>query len=200
MLKSLIKPLKAPFRASSRRRRREKKFNKRLQMLDQQARETALITKDFTLLNPEKLYAFIQAIRYIQMHTVPGDIVECGVWRGGAIMAAAYTLNQLGNTDRKFYLYDTFTGMSNPTDKDVPMPGTGDIDAPQTFKDSQTGKDSSSWCCASLTDVRANLSTVPYDQDNFFLLKARLKIPCQKYGLTQFPFSGSIQTGTNQPK
>ncbi len=156
-------------------RRRERKFNKRLQMLDQQARETALKTKDFTLLNPEKLYAFIQAIRYIQTNSIPGDIVECGVWRGGAIMAAAYTLNQIGTADRKFYLYDTFAGMSHPTNKDVPMPGTGDIDVPQTFIDTQTGEDSSDWCCASLADVKANLSTVPYDQDNFIFVEGKVE-------------------------
>lgn len=144
-------------------------------MLDQQARETALATREFTLLNPEKLYAFIQAIRYIHTHSIPGDIVECGVWRGGAIMAAAMTLNQLGGSDRKFYLYDTFTGMSQPTDKDVPLPGTGDIDVPQRFRDTQTGADSSEWCCASMTDVRKNLSTVPYDQESFIFIEGKVE-------------------------
>lgn len=144
-------------------------------MLDQQARETALKTKEYTLLNPEKLYAFIQAIRYIHRHSIPGDIVECGVWRGGAIMAAALTLNQLGNSDRKFYLYDTFAGMSRPSGKDVPMPGTGDIDVPETFRNTQTGEDSSDWCCASLADVKANLSTVPYNQDNFIFVEGKVE-------------------------
>jgi hypothetical protein len=62
-------------------------------------------------LNPEKLYAFIQAIRYKEKNGIFGDIVECGVWRGGAIMAADLTLKQLNMFERTFYLYDIFTGM-----------------------------------------------------------------------------------------
>ena len=46
---------------------------------------------------------------------IEGDIVECGVWRGGSMMAAALTLLRLGDTDRDLYLFDTFAGMPEPT-------------------------------------------------------------------------------------
>ena len=42
-----------------------------------------------------------------------GDFVECGVWRGG-VMAIALELNRLGVSDRNIWLYDTFTGMTEP--------------------------------------------------------------------------------------
>src|SRR5262249_46950150 len=45
--------------------------------------------------------------------------VECGVWRGGSMMLAAETLKSLGDVSRSLYLYDTYEGMSKPTDKDV---------------------------------------------------------------------------------
>ena len=54
---------------------------------------------------------------------VPGDIVECGVWKGGvsAFMAVAQ-LEAEGRGQapgqRKHWLYDTFEGMSRPSDKD----------------------------------------------------------------------------------
>lgn len=37
-----------------------------------------------------------------------GDIVECGVWRGGSMMAVARTLLALGRDDRILWMYDTF--------------------------------------------------------------------------------------------
>ncbi len=174
-LKSLVNTLIRSIRRKSRGRRKEKKFKKRLKRLDAEARDTVLYTRGYTLLNPEKLYAFIQAIRYIDRNEVAGDIVECGVWRGGAIMAAALTLNQLNAPERKFYLYDTFSGMTRPTGKDKPMPGTGKIDLADVFEKTRTGEDSSNWCFATLDDVKRNLSKVPYDQSKFVLVEGKVE-------------------------
>jgi O-methyltransferase len=57
-------------------------------------------------------------VRYVVRQQVPGDIVECGVWQGGSMMAIARTLIELGETDRHLHLYDTFEGMSEPTEHD----------------------------------------------------------------------------------
>jgi len=94
-IKSFTKSLMAPMTRSSKERIKENKYLRRLNSLDDQAKETAIRCREYTLLNPEKLHAFIQAIRYIEKNGIAGDIVECGVWRGGAIMAAALTLKQL---------------------------------------------------------------------------------------------------------
>ena len=56
---------------------------------------------------------------------IEGDFVECGVWRGGSMMAAAITLMRLGVTDRDLYLFDTFGGMPEPTAEDVDSPYDG---------------------------------------------------------------------------
>jgi hypothetical protein len=175
MSSSFLKSIAAPFYNRRRELKQEKKFKNRLKNIDEQARETVIRTRDYTLLNPEKLYAFIQSIRYIHKFDIPGDIVECGVWRGGAIMAAALTLDQLGTQERTFYLYDTFAGMSKPSDKDRPMPGTGNIDLHEMFDKTQTGSDSSDWCCASLQDVKANLAGVPYDQSKFIYVEGKVE-------------------------
>jgi hypothetical protein len=175
MSDSYLKKLLKPLRNSKRERRREKKFHQRLKKLDEPARDTALKTREYTLLNPEKLYAFIQAIRYVVNNSIEGDVVECGVWRGGAIMAAAMTLRQLDAPERTFYLYDTFAGMSKPSDKDKPMPGTGEIDVEGEFKRTSTGEDASDWCYASLEDVKHNLSTLDYSQDRFVYVKGKVE-------------------------
>jgi hypothetical protein len=50
---------------------------------------------------------------------VPGAVVECGVWRGGSVLAMIKTLQRLGVDDRDVYLYDTFEGMTQPTEADT---------------------------------------------------------------------------------
>src|SRR3954447_12398974 len=54
----------------------------------------------FTLTNAEKQYALYGAVRHVVENAIPGDIVECGVWRGGASMLAALTLGALGDRSR----------------------------------------------------------------------------------------------------
>ena len=50
---------------------------------------------------------------------VPGDFVECGVWKGGSAMMMALALQHFGISDRKIYLYDTYEGMTEPTAEDT---------------------------------------------------------------------------------
>src|SRR5690348_9163494 len=45
--------------------------------------------KPYTLTSYERIAALVDATRYIVRARIPGAIVECGVWRGGSIMAAA---------------------------------------------------------------------------------------------------------------
>src|SRR5690242_7126515 len=67
----------------------------------------------------ETTYALFQSVKYICQNAIGGDIVECGVWRGGSMMLVAYALAHFGDTSRELYLYDTFAGMTEPSDIDV---------------------------------------------------------------------------------
>jgi hypothetical protein len=60
--------------------------------------------------------ALCAAVRYVTDARIEGDIVECGVWRGGRMLAAAKTLVQRSDTSRAIWLYDTFEAMSDRTD------------------------------------------------------------------------------------
>ena len=74
--------------------------------------------KPYTESSPERVWGLCQAIAYIVKNRIPGDVVECGVWRGGSMMAAARTLLELGDTSRHLYLFDTFQGMTAPSAED----------------------------------------------------------------------------------
>jgi len=73
----------------------------------------------FTMTGPARIQALIDAVRYCVRRDIPGDFAECGVWRGGSVMAMLLTLRELGVDDRDVYLYDTFEGMTAPTEHDV---------------------------------------------------------------------------------
>ena len=66
-----------------------------------------------TLLDTSKLYNLYESTRYIVNNRIPGSIVECGVFLGGAMMLVATTLRELGDEERDIYLYDTFTGFAD---------------------------------------------------------------------------------------
>jgi hypothetical protein len=66
-----------------------------------------------------RLLALIEAVRRIVREGVPGDFAECGVWRGGSVVAMIATLQELGAPERDIHLYDTFEGMTEPTERDV---------------------------------------------------------------------------------
>ncbi|MEU0523041.1 TylF/MycF/NovP-related O-methyltransferase [Streptomyces niveus] len=124
---------------------------------DDEAKEIIRAVKPFTMTSPERLNAFILATRHVVRHNIPGDIVECGVWRGGSMQACAKTLIALGETDRGLHLFDTFEGMPPPTAEDLRRDGKSaeDLLAAQ-------GKDRPIWAVASLEDVQAGFGNVPY--------------------------------------
>ncbi|NEE49220.1 methyltransferase, partial [Streptomyces sp. SID8455] len=86
---------------------------------DDEARDIIRAVKPYSMTSPERLNAFILATRYIARHNIPGDIVECGVWRGGSMQACARTLLSVGETERELYLFDTYEGMTEPTAEDL---------------------------------------------------------------------------------
>src|SRR5450759_2536721 len=56
--------------------------------------------KPYTLTSPERIFALREAVRYLTRFKIPGAIVECGVWKGGSMMAVAKTLRELRDTER----------------------------------------------------------------------------------------------------
>ena len=65
----------------------------------------------------EKCYPLYKAVTHIAETSIEGDLVECGVWKGGSSMLAALTLQYMNQGHRK--IYDTYTGMDQPSEKDI---------------------------------------------------------------------------------
>ena len=127
---------------------------------DAEAKATIEAVREFTATSPERIFAGCEAVRYAVRCNVPGSIVECGVWRGGMVMAMLRTLLACGDTQRDVYLYDTFAGMSPPSARDRTFKNES---AEKLLSRSDRADPSSIWCAASLDDVRTNVASVGYD-------------------------------------
>ncbi len=82
-------------------------------------RELFARVRSFTMTSPQRVVALSDAVSYVVRREVPGAFVECGVWRGGSVLAMILALQHRGVTDRDIYLYDTFEGMTAPTEADT---------------------------------------------------------------------------------
>jgi O-methyltransferase len=122
--------------------------------------------------SPERLHALIEAVRYVVGSAIPGSIVECGVWRGGSMMAAALTLRELNQTNRHLYLFDTFEGMPRPLAVDTSFRGE---QATDIFEALKTGEDSSEYCRARLEEVQAAIASTGYPSTHIHLLKGKVE-------------------------
>jgi O-methyltransferase len=132
----------------------------------------------YTMTSAERIFALIEAVQHITRQKIAGSIVECGVWRGGSMMAVALTLVNLNCADRDLYLFDTFSGMPKPKDVDVDFEETP---AMRLFRNNQTGKDSSSFCYATLADVQAAMASTGYDPQRIHFQQGKVEdtVPSQ---------------------
>ena len=126
----------------------------------------------YTMTSPERLHALIEAVRYVVNSAIPGSVVECGVWKGGSMMAAALTLQELNQTDRHLYLFDTFEGMPRPLAVDTSFRGEHATDI---FEAMKTGDDSSEYCRARLEEVRVAVASTGYPLSRIHLVKGKVE-------------------------
>ena len=80
-------------------------------------RDIARRVAPYTVTSAHAVHALVNAIDYVVARGIPGSIVECGVGKGGSVMAAALKLRALQAGDREIYLFDTFAGMTEPGDE-----------------------------------------------------------------------------------
>jgi O-methyltransferase len=73
----------------------------------------------YTMTGPGRLQALVDAVRYCVARGVQGGFAECGVWRGGSVLAMILTLQELDRDDVDIHLFDTFEGMTAPSEHDT---------------------------------------------------------------------------------
>ncbi len=128
--------------------------------------------KPFTMTSPERMFSLFQSVKYVVDNRISGDFVECGVWKGGSAMLIALTLLQLNDTSRKIFLYDTYEGMSEPSEEDKSVAGAG---ARELLDKASKDDAGSIWCYSSLEEVTKNILGAGYPIDKIIFVKGKVE-------------------------
>ena len=134
--------------------------------------ERKIITKSkkISITTQERQWALIQSIKYIKNNNIKGDIVECGVFRGGNI-AIIKSLSKKLNINKKIFAYDTYEGMSEPSkfDVDIKLNKSAEELMKETSKEKLKGDNI--WCYSDLDSVKKNILKISMDTKNIFFVK-----------------------------
>lgn len=67
-----------------------------------------------TMIGMQRLTSLQRCVETVLTEDVPGDLVECGVWRGGASILMRAVLSAYGDEKRSVWLCDSFEGVPPP--------------------------------------------------------------------------------------
>jgi O-methyltransferase len=138
--------------------------------LSERHRKIIEASMPFTMTSVERMVALVDGVTFLSENSIPGDIAECGVWRGGSMMTIALTLLACGDNTRSLYLFDTFEGMSAPTLNDKSVFG---VPADEQLR--RAPKGTGVWCYADINDVRANLVSTGYPESKIHMVKGKVE-------------------------
>lgn len=98
---------------------------------------------------------------------IPGDLIETGVWRGGATIFMQGALKALGATDRKVWVADSFEGLPEPDAERFPIEAK--------THHGQTMKKSYNHFAVGLEQVRNNFTAFGLLDENVHFLEGWFK-------------------------
>jgi O-methyltransferase len=104
----------------------------------------------YTMVDTYRLKNLIRLGNYVNSQNIEGDFVECGVYKGGS---AAILSKHLSKT-RKLWLYDSFEGMPETTEKD-----------------GKSAQDFVGDCVGSVEEVREVMQLVSTSKEQYILKK-----------------------------
>jgi O-methyltransferase len=129
--------------------------------------------RPYTMTSFERMFSLYKAVEYIVKARIPGDILECGVWRGGSMMLVAKTLLALGDTSRRLFLFDTFAGHPKPDpEHDIDLYGNPVVEEWVQYRKTD---ETSSWAYVPIGEVEANMRRTDYPMNKVALIKGMVE-------------------------
>jgi O-methyltransferase len=129
--------------------------------------------RTFTMTSPERLVSLSRGVDHLVRNNIAGDVVECGVWKGGSMMLVARKLARLGDMGRNLYLFDTFEGMSEPGKEDVSA--VDQTSAGELLNSAERTDGDNVWCYSPLEEVRTNLRETDYPIEKIRFIKGKVE-------------------------
>lgn len=135
--------------------------------MSEKEREIIKIAKKYSMSTEIRMWALINSIKKVNYEKIEGDIVECGIWKGGNIILINKILKDI-KLKKKIYCYDTFEGMI-PTDE-IDKEISSGRSASQVIKDDEYYK-----CESLLNETKKNISKNFKDIDNIYFIKGMVE-------------------------
>ena len=135
--------------------------------IDEENKNLIEFINEYSMTPLIRRWTLIKSLHYINKKKVIGDIVECGIWRGGNLFLAKKIQDKYyKEIKRKLYGFDTFEGMSEPSNHD----GIRINKIYQNFKNNNEP-----WAKASLDDVKNFSKKLFSDIDEFNFIKGKVE-------------------------
>ncbi len=123
----------------------------------------------YTMTSPERIVSLIRSVEYVLDNKIEGDLVECGVWKGGNILVMIEVLQKYGVT-KDIYIYDTFEGMSEATEADISKNGENAMELLAI-----SDKTEEIWCYSPIEEVKAVISQSKYPSEFLHFVKGKVE-------------------------
>ena len=131
-----------------------------------------ICNKESLNVSKERFLSLYQSVNYIYKNNIPGDLVECGVFKGGSAMMMAYSMQEFNkdhNEEKKLWLYDTFEGMANPSVHDENI-----LNQKATYelkKNKKKENQNDIWAYSPMSYVDKNIKKTGINQKNIVFIK-----------------------------
>lgn len=111
--------------------------------------------RNHTMVDVPRLKLLYELTKELDSQGIPGDLVTCGVYRGGssAVLAGA---NRKSGVQRNSWLFDSFQGLPEPTERDG-------FEAQETYH--------KGWCAASEDEVRQLFACLGFMSSKVHIVK-----------------------------
>jgi len=125
--------------------------------------------KEFSMCDYKNLYLSTQVAKYVKEKNIEGDVVECGVWKGGNLMIFN-SLIKFYEMKKQIFAYDTFEGMTKPSNIDLDFKGNLANDLLAKTKVYSNNNDNI-WCYSTLDNVKNNIKKITGEISNINFIK-----------------------------
>lgn len=132
-----------------------------------------IINNDLTMTSANNVLATYFSAISILKNNVDGDFIETGTWAGGHSIIIGYLLKKF-KSNKKIFIFDTFTGMPNPMKDEVRI--SDNVSAKSIIDESQFNK-----CKVDLSSVIKNIKMMNLELDNFNFIKGKTQKTLKKY-------------------
>lgn len=139
-----------------------------IEEINKDENEFIKISLKYSNTNKIRMWSLIQSLKHVKKLNLDGDLVECGVYKGGNLILMD-KISQSLKLNKKIYGYDTFEGMVAPSIHDKKFYGKSGLDI---FKEKKESK--IPWMESSIDEVKTNISRY-CNLSQFRLIKGKVE-------------------------